>query len=537
MTTSTAASHRHRQPHRRGIAMVMVLISVALATILAASYLASRDNSGPIGRNVADSSAARSAAISGLNQALAIMETPTGWRQIATSSVGTLLDDTTPDGGHITATLSDLTTGSLPSPESTYFDLEVKGESGGVAQYISATAYVPVHLPLGEVAAVDLAEFAVAADEEITLDGNARIDRWRTSPLVGLRRRTNLAIGATGAGSVVVGSTALVVDGTLYHDDSASTPVVSYPSPANPLPLTLKAISRLPMPGPPPPSRSRPDLSDDLDVGSSITITTNREYNDVTVSSGKTLTLRGPLWLVIEDDLILEPNAKIVIENAVELIAYNDLTLGTGASILTRNGSLKLFVGDDFFCQGAFVGDEATAGTTSVPGQHPYSVPMQIQIGEITGVQIDTRTWAIDGESILKASLYGPTAEATFSDDAILYGRIAALKARFHDDSALFYDHALDLRSGYATPGSGVFQSGSTVRSQIAALPTLEPNDLDDLAAALQFVILANGDVYDDHHTPPSAVGTPTPRIAPVECTIHAVGASAVAGVHPLEAP
>ena len=76
--------------NRRGIAMMLVLISLALATILASAYLASRDNSLAIGRNATASAAARWAALSALEiGVLSTGQLPVVFtRQLAEESVG-----------------------------------------------------------------------------------------------------------------------------------------------------------------------------------------------------------------------------------------------------------------------------------------------------------------------------------------------------------------------------------------------------------------------------------------------------------------
>ena len=66
--------------NRRGLAMLLVLVSLMLATIMATAYLASRDNSLPIGDNIEAATAARWAALSALDTTQALLETETDWR-------------------------------------------------------------------------------------------------------------------------------------------------------------------------------------------------------------------------------------------------------------------------------------------------------------------------------------------------------------------------------------------------------------------------------------------------------------------------
>jgi len=88
--------------------MLLVLISLAMATILAVSYLASRDNSVAIGQNVTASATARWAAVSGIELGVAVLQTPTDWRTAHTE--GKLLDDYDLEGAQLDLDVIDMVT-------------------------------------------------------------------------------------------------------------------------------------------------------------------------------------------------------------------------------------------------------------------------------------------------------------------------------------------------------------------------------------------------------------------------------------------
>ena len=95
-------------PNRRGIAMLLVMVSIAVASILASAYLVSRDNSLAISRNSVAATQARWAAMSGLEMAIAILQTKTNWR---TNHIDGML----PTCGFATQEVAaGPTTGSLP---------------------------------------------------------------------------------------------------------------------------------------------------------------------------------------------------------------------------------------------------------------------------------------------------------------------------------------------------------------------------------------------------------------------------------------
>ena len=78
--------------------MLLVMISLMTATILTTAYLASRDNSTAIGENVANSTAARWAADTGVELAIAALQTEKDWRTACKDDNGRLLRDFLIDG-------------------------------------------------------------------------------------------------------------------------------------------------------------------------------------------------------------------------------------------------------------------------------------------------------------------------------------------------------------------------------------------------------------------------------------------------------
>ena len=97
---------------RRGMAMLLVMICMATATILASAYLASRENSPAIAENVQNTAAARWSSLSGLEMTVAMLETEFDWRTHAAND-GMLLSDH-PMGGHGTCGFSSLLLYSQP---------------------------------------------------------------------------------------------------------------------------------------------------------------------------------------------------------------------------------------------------------------------------------------------------------------------------------------------------------------------------------------------------------------------------------------
>src|SRR5262245_42027387 len=116
-----AKSRRNASLQQRGVAMLLVLISLMMATILSMAYVASRDNSAAIGENIASSAAARWSSESGLDMGLAILETEADWRTMHNN--GKLLDDFPLDGGVFDLDVVDLETNMPPTATSSHIEL------------------------------------------------------------------------------------------------------------------------------------------------------------------------------------------------------------------------------------------------------------------------------------------------------------------------------------------------------------------------------------------------------------------------------
>ena len=150
---------------KRGVAMLLVLISLMMATIMTMAYVASRDNSSAIGENVANSAAARWAADTGLNLGISVLQTQTDWRTLQNN--GSLLHDYPLSSAIINVDLQDVQTGGIPQSNSQYLKVTSRAVVSGVEQTATATAFVP--LQPGNMVDVDLSDFAVFAGNSLDM--------------------------------------------------------------------------------------------------------------------------------------------------------------------------------------------------------------------------------------------------------------------------------------------------------------------------------------------------------------------------------
>ncbi len=528
-----------RNLHRRGIAMMLVLFSVAMATILATAYLVSRDNSIAISRNNAAAAQARWSSLSALETSVAILQTKTDWR--GNHTAGALLSDYPLAGGNVEIIATDLETDGVPGPGSEYLklkaiaDVDVDGDGRPDGrQETEFLAYVPIIAR--ERAAVDLAEFAVFVRDDLTMTENASLARWPTAPLSKLGRRIAVGTRSEGSSSIVASDDAACVDCTVYHVDTASGSLVLN---ANGPPITQFAMP-FKMKVPDSPEHGEPDppvTSSDLRTlnGETTTISTYKRYDDVELNLGAVLTLQGDIILGCDDDLLLRGGSTVVIDGNVTIVVFDDIVIEANSSIeLEPSSTLKVFNGDDIYMTDGYIGQRRTDDTRDHTGYEPHMDPWRIQIYSIEDTAEDL-TWRLEGNSVIKGSVYGPTVLFKVLNDSALYGRVVADDVVIANNSAIFYDHALDERQGFTNPKSPLF-NGTNFDSTFTA-STLNPSDLVTLADSTNAVIHAGGYAYTpttpEPPPPPPGPTDPTPRPVPVDHLMITYGTNMNVFEHP----
>ncbi|MCH2147706.1 MAG: hypothetical protein MK073_07820, partial [Phycisphaerales bacterium] len=135
MSIQTKTNHQ-----RRGVALMLVMITMLITCGMAVAYFGSRDNSISISQNIQKSTEARIAAESGVELAIAILETDFDWRTEHIN--GVILNDFEFGNSHFTITITDSDTNLPPNEDSSNVEISIQSTVGGVTQEMLATATV-----------------------------------------------------------------------------------------------------------------------------------------------------------------------------------------------------------------------------------------------------------------------------------------------------------------------------------------------------------------------------------------------------------
>jgi hypothetical protein len=508
---------------RRGVAMLLVIIALTLATTLSAAYLASRDNSAVIGANVASAAASRWASMSGIDYGITILQTESDWR--TDHVAGKIVDDLAVGDSSLDIDLVDMVTSGSPTADTEYVRLISTAETDGVRSVTTAEAYVPVEY--GDSVTVDLSDFAVFAVSTFNAGDDAIVARWSTAPVSDLTPRIAIGTRSTSASAVTLANDATLVDASIYHGPGASEFLVSLSN--DTVIQEVELLDQVPLPSPPTvPVSTTPSAVSAYAPASGGTIAANSRYTSATINiPGQAVTLQGNIVFVSESTLILEANSGLLINGDVTLVVFDDLTLQDGSYIeLTPGSNLDLYVRGDLSMTNGYIGDERADHTVrDTTGTASYMDPSAIQvIGDTTA-----DSWTLAQTSLLKGSVYTPAASYSVQGASAIYGRVAAATLSLSGTSAIFYDPALDGGNGYTTSTSPIYAADGTMRASYLSLATLDSADLATLSDAQNVKVKSNGksvgSVSADAVMPPE--GEPTPRPVPVEWSLVSTGADA----------
>ena len=514
------------QVKRRGIAMLLVLVCLFTATIIATSYLASRDNSAAIGSNVTAASTARWSAASALEVGVAIMQTETEWRTLHTD--GKLLDDYVIGAASVDLDIIDMETGEAPTESTSVLQILATAIVGGVEQ--TATAVARVEPYDDGTVDLDLSEFAIFARDKIKLENQTTIARWPEEPLSELGDRNALGTQSVDAAAVELTGDAAAIDTTVYTAPGASNLLISNDS--SPELDTVELLDQIPMPAPPDPGVEFPQWDDMYPVINRaytyVQATSDARVGELILSYGAVSDWVGDITVTTNHDCELHSGSKITVNDDATLIVFGNLVVKDASIELIDDASLTIFVRGDLDIDDGYIGNGAYDPATDrdATGGASWMDPQRIAIYSVTP-EDNPWNWELHHNSVVKASIYAPDLyKITIMDDSALYGRVAVPYLNLKDRAAIFYDHGLDLGSGYTNPNSSLFDEDGHIIDSFLALVSLNSTDLSALADAGDLLIYAGGTVYGDipEAEPEGGGSDPTPRTVPVNYQVVSFG-------------
>ncbi len=496
---------------RRAFAMLLVLISLAIATILATAYLASRDNSAMIGQNVAAGTSARWAALTALNAGIATLETETDWR--ANHTAGVVFANASLAGASVDLKFMDLATGSPPTATTTDIEITATARLNGMEETVVAHAHVPL---LEKRPDLDLSEFAVFARSKVKVKDTSLIGRWSKSPKGRLGKSIAIGTASKSAGSIELADYGVAVDGVVYRVAGASTILVSNSGPRSVQTVDLPddiLVPQAPSPGVLRPLALVSALWSNFNRnnGAAFTITNNRDIKSSTLTTNAVVTIRGPVTVTVAEGLTINTGAKLVIQGDVKLVVFGKFDMGDNASIdLEPGATLELYAGDDVTLDTASINEVGAGTVRDTSGEADWMDPTRFRLYEVDSA---SKNWTFTDGSTIKGLIYAPNKKIKFDKSSAIYGAVVGDEVELASGAAVYYDHTLDIGTGYTQLASPVYGNDGKIKSLIKTTV----NTLDRTVLAVLDLLLGVGNGSGQ-----ATVGAsdPTPRTVKVEYEI-----------------
>lgn len=507
-----------RATKRRGVAMLLVLVALATATVLSASYLAARQAAPALGANAEIASNARWAAVSGANLGVAILETsytldPDDSKQLISGQIFGV-------GGADALVTSD--TGNAANADDARLILSSLGSADGLGAVDQRVLLRRRTNKVTEALDPFMREFAVYATDKLRIKNSSLIAPWPGSERGPTHFVANIGAGFDSSGDLDINGAGGLTNSRLILDADATSSLrtlassstfaggletdLQFPTASARVPTALSSIGGGP-------------TVITWNAGSTYT-STRANYNDIYVTAGCTFIFDedvSPDYSV--NDLTVAGGSTLRIKGNVRILVRDDINVYDRANIemFDKESSVEFYVLDDVSVDNAVFGlPIAVAMNTSRSHQ---SISGAFSAAGFRVFMIDSdggggnNDLTIEGGAIVIADLHAPAAKVEIKEASTLIGRATGREVRIEDASYVFYDHALNPGAGLSDPYGPLYDSDryDTLRDALASFSN--DDGLDTLLTHVEGEFDAAGVDPDPDEPGPDTVTDPDPRM------------------------
>ncbi len=476
------ARSMRRRP-RRGAALLLVLVALAVALLLVATWLDGRRESVPVAQRVSSGAVARHAAATGLALACATIDADEDWR--ISLQTGALDGAFSIDDVDVRFTFEDAESGDPPDDETVRLRIRCEATAGDIPGIIEGVLEVA---PEETVVDVTYGETAIIARDRVRVRDQATVLPWTGRP----GDDGGVLVLGTFDGdpdAVSIDTGALVVRSEIVAVESG------------PLAKSSEDRGRRILPDPLPSIPTPPSIVASPAEGATVDETVR--LRDIPTARVDARTVRIPgaaRWTVARDleiradrHIKIDRGATIVVEcGTLSLEAGRDVDL-RGATILIRpGGRLEIRGGDTVKLVDATVGQ--TTEQTLALGLEGM-LPLDADARSVVVVAEPDGMIVVGGRSLVAATLLAPDAAVTIEESAILHGRVVAADALIRDDAVIFARPDDGRIIGLTTPQGPHRTDTGELIPQLTEIERTDDSFLTYLAEMLEIPVSARHDV------------------------------------------
>ena len=480
---------------RRGVAVVLALVAVSVATLLGLSIATTRDATVATSDNLAKVARARAAAASGVDLATSMLAGEGGFDGMQGA---VLFDGMQVNGATVRAEVRDVETGAPATAGSAAIEIVVHSEYAGSTQTARAVGRAPAHdAPMH--ADLDCSEFALLGTTSVAVEGEAHVGPWQKSPLAVLAEPVRYGtVRGNGAGVTLASGASVhgcveVRRGSFASDEDDADAAL-----AEKLCLVPDAIHVPAAPVPEIPRRASalPSLMIDGLVSEDAV-----SSGDARVPARGAATIRGTVTIDVGGNLFVERGSRMYIEQSAVIVVRGNAVVDAASIEVAPEGSLTLVALGDLTLSAAFVGaarsDPSEGRDASGNGAFDGGAARTVVFGA------GNRRVLLAEGSVVKGQIYAPDARVDVESRSAVYGRVLGREVVLREGVALYYDPSLDARLGWTSPASGIWTASGEARTEVKDVQVLDDASLLDFAtktgvepepasAALTAVAIAN---------------------------------------------
>ncbi|MCP4833162.1 MAG: hypothetical protein GY895_00215 [Phycisphaera sp.] len=469
---------------RRGAALLLVLVAMAIGLLLTATWLDGRRESIPVAERVSDGTSARHAAAGGLELAIATLQAEDDWR--AAVEAGRLDSPFAFDDASLEFTTIDADDGEEVDSKT----LRVTVRCRAVIDGLAATGERTVEFPPEE-SVVDLGfgETAIMVDREIRILDRAAVLAWRRP-------------GAPDSGAVVMGTLDGDPDRIEVGPDSLlpSIETILVQDRRTPSRTVASRMRELPdeLPGlaaPMVPDADAPHPGSGQLVKIKVAPTEDLIGRTIRIPRNTTIEIEGDLTIHALENLEIQPGARLIVDGGtLHLDVDRDFKARDAEIAVGPTGRIVIRAGRRLQVENAFIGDAAHPGESVDRGR---MLPMEAAaaVGRIVLTGRQDAEITISGDSIVTGTIIAPEANMHVVDSAVLHGRIVAARVEFRNE-AMLYARPDDGRMIGMTSLSGPHRDGEGLLKAVVQTPDRGcPAVLEEIAEALGVAVCATGTI------------------------------------------
>ncbi len=480
--TSSALGMSRALRARRGVALLLVLISLGAAGALASFYLISQENSVEIGDNAGTASASEWAARTGAELGLAVLQTDQDWRTAA-SVDGRILKDVALGDAIVTVRVTALD-GEPPRDDDTDLVITSVADIDGMTSTRQLVVELNPDASVEESIDEELGEFGVYALEGITLDADGLITVWSRNPRERVNTPANVGAGFALTSDLSIDLTSEIQRSTLFVTNSATSGLQELTQDVRFQGGGVIPMDRLPAAPAliPPTLRDLPVVWDEdtrMNLGIGI-VMIGGAWRNVTVENGTEAVMTDQLFGQYRvESLTLSEESQLTIDGDVELLVMGDLVVEDDSAVhlADESSSLTLYLmGNMQVADGGVGVDPAIAAMDdlSVHALDSYTDPRRVRILSVSSVSggLAEPSLVVDDNAIMLASIHAPTARMEVSEDAVFIGRATTRCLSVNNGGAFYCDPAIGVETGFTNLEGPLYANGALLEELADAMAT-----------------------------------------------------------------